>query len=231
MVRIRYPSSLVWTFSYCQVQNIRNNPISTHSFTSFQYLCLSKCVARVDRSRDDLRERDASKHRYQIYILNRFNPIYSIPNMKLPTPLIRQLVTSPPPLPSVATSITPSSILSKPLQRRHTHNIPTHVTPQFSSSVTDPSTALSSLTPLLQTPDPSPRTSPASTSTPTGKWTLTPSRTGLQRTYHFKTFNAAWGFMSVVAERCKVERHHPEWFNVCIIALLPRLRVWEVDWR
>ncbi|KAK2760386.1 hypothetical protein FQN54_002456 [Arachnomyces sp. PD_36] len=122
----------------------------------------------------------------------------------------RQLSTTLSSTRPAATSILLTRRLPQPQhhpQRRQAHT-PSHLTPKFSSSVTDPSSALSSLAPLLHTPD-----APQTTTTSTGKWTLTPSHTGLQRTYRFKTFKEAWGFMCVVAERCAVERHHPEWFN------------------
>ena len=52
---------------------------------------------------------------------------------------------------------------------------------------------------------------------PNGRWILhTPpsSLSSLSRTFHFKTFKAAWSFMTTVAEECKKRRHHPEWSNV-----------------
>jgi 4a-hydroxytetrahydrobiopterin dehydratase len=36
----------------------------------------------------------------------------------------------------------------------------------------------------------------------------------LKRTFKFKDFSAAWGFMSQVALLAEAQDHHPEWFNV-----------------
>ena len=47
-------------------------------------------------------------------------------------------------------------------------------------------------------------------------WYLCLEGKGIQRSFHFKTFKQTWEFMNSVAEKCKSERHHPEWWNVCI---------------
>ena len=39
-------------------------------------------------------------------------------------------------------------------------------------------------------------------------------RDAIQRTYRFKDFNEAFGFMTRVALRADQLDHHPEWFNV-----------------
>ncbi|MCW5760362.1 MAG: 4a-hydroxytetrahydrobiopterin dehydratase, partial [Phenylobacterium sp.] len=39
-------------------------------------------------------------------------------------------------------------------------------------------------------------------------------RDAIQRTFRFKDFNAAFGFMTRVAIRAEQLDHHPEWFNV-----------------
>ena len=39
-------------------------------------------------------------------------------------------------------------------------------------------------------------------------------RDAIQRTFKFKDFNAAFGFMTRVAIRAEQLDHHPEWFNV-----------------
>ncbi|KAF2133188.1 transcriptional coactivator/pterin dehydratase [Dothidotthia symphoricarpi CBS 119687] len=44
-------------------------------------------------------------------------------------------------------------------------------------------------------------------------WHPTPSGKGLTRTFTFRSFSAAWTFMSLVAEECKVQKHHPSWSN------------------
>jgi 4a-hydroxytetrahydrobiopterin dehydratase len=36
----------------------------------------------------------------------------------------------------------------------------------------------------------------------------------LKRSFRFKDFNEAWGFMSRVALLAEAQDHHPEWFNV-----------------
>ena len=45
-------------------------------------------------------------------------------------------------------------------------------------------------------------------------WAATEGRDAIQRTYRFKDFNAAFGFMSRVALAAEKLDHHPEWFNV-----------------
>ncbi len=39
-------------------------------------------------------------------------------------------------------------------------------------------------------------------------------RDAIERTYKFKDFNEAFGFMSRVAMYAEKHSHHPEWFNV-----------------
>ncbi|MBL8553502.1 MAG: 4a-hydroxytetrahydrobiopterin dehydratase [Phenylobacterium sp.] len=39
-------------------------------------------------------------------------------------------------------------------------------------------------------------------------------RDAIQRTFRFKDFNEAFGFMTRVAIRAEQLDHHPEWFNV-----------------
>ena len=119
------------------------------------------------------------------------------------------------------TSPSHSSTLQLPqaLSLRHNHTQHTHTPPIFSSNVRDHSKALTSLSPLLKSPDLDQSSAPSAATTAVaegGKWTLIPSRMGVERTYKFKTFKQAWGFMSVVAEKCEVEKHHPEWFNVSL---------------
>lgn len=45
-------------------------------------------------------------------------------------------------------------------------------------------------------------------------WTLVDGRDAITRTFKFKDFNAAWGFMSRAALVAEQLDHHPEWFNV-----------------
>lgn len=43
-------------------------------------------------------------------------------------------------------------------------------------------------------------------------WTLDGEH--LRRSFRFKDFSAAWGFMARVALLAETQDHHPEWFNV-----------------
>ena len=46
-------------------------------------------------------------------------------------------------------------------------------------------------------------------------WRALPGdRDAIQRTFKFKDFNAAFGFMTRVAIKAETLDHHPEWFNV-----------------
>jgi|ERR1700752_2936306 4a-hydroxytetrahydrobiopterin dehydratase len=45
-------------------------------------------------------------------------------------------------------------------------------------------------------------------------WTLVDGRDSIQRSFKFKTFNEAWGFMTRVALMAEKAGHHPEWSNV-----------------
>jgi 4a-hydroxytetrahydrobiopterin dehydratase len=45
-------------------------------------------------------------------------------------------------------------------------------------------------------------------------WSIDSSRPALVRSYRFKDFNAAFGFMTRVALLAERMDHHPEWFNV-----------------
>ena len=45
-------------------------------------------------------------------------------------------------------------------------------------------------------------------------WTYDAERDGIVRSFRFKTFNAAFGFMTRVALAAEKRDHHPEWFNV-----------------
>ena len=45
-------------------------------------------------------------------------------------------------------------------------------------------------------------------------WTEVEGRDAIEKTFHFKTFNEAWGFMSRAALAAEKLDHHPEWFNV-----------------
>ena len=47
-----------------------------------------------------------------------------------------------------------------------------------------------------------------------GDWSLVDGRDAITRTFQFKDFNAAFGFMSRVALKAEQMDHHPEWFNV-----------------
>ena len=45
-------------------------------------------------------------------------------------------------------------------------------------------------------------------------WSLAPDRPAIQRSFRFKDFTTAWGFMSQCALYAEKIGHHPEWFNV-----------------
>jgi 4a-hydroxytetrahydrobiopterin dehydratase len=45
-------------------------------------------------------------------------------------------------------------------------------------------------------------------------WQLVEGRDAIQRSFKFKNFNEAWGFMNRVALMAEKQDHHPEWFNV-----------------
>ncbi len=45
-------------------------------------------------------------------------------------------------------------------------------------------------------------------------WALAREGKAITRTFQFKDFSAAWGFMSRVALLAETQDHHPEWVNV-----------------
>ena len=45
-------------------------------------------------------------------------------------------------------------------------------------------------------------------------WRMAEGRDAIQRTFKFKDFNAAFGFMTRAALVAEQMNHHPEWFNV-----------------
>jgi 4a-hydroxytetrahydrobiopterin dehydratase len=45
-------------------------------------------------------------------------------------------------------------------------------------------------------------------------WTLAPDRDAIMKTFLFRDFNAAFGFMTQSALLAEKLDHHPEWFNV-----------------
>lgn len=46
------------------------------------------------------------------------------------------------------------------------------------------------------------------------EWSLAREGKAITRTFQFKDFSEAWGFMSRVALLAEAQDHHPEWFNV-----------------
>jgi 4a-hydroxytetrahydrobiopterin dehydratase len=46
------------------------------------------------------------------------------------------------------------------------------------------------------------------------EWTALDDRDAITRTFKFKSFNQAFGFMTRAALRAERMNHHPEWFNV-----------------
>lgn len=45
-------------------------------------------------------------------------------------------------------------------------------------------------------------------------WNEVADRDAIERTFTFKSFNQAFGFMTRAALRAEKMNHHPEWFNV-----------------
>lgn len=45
-------------------------------------------------------------------------------------------------------------------------------------------------------------------------WSEVEGRDAIKRSFKFKSFNEAWGFMSRIALEAERMDHHPEWFNV-----------------
>ena len=45
-------------------------------------------------------------------------------------------------------------------------------------------------------------------------WALVEGRDAIEKSFKFKTFSQAWGFMTRVALAAEKLNHHPEWFNV-----------------
>jgi 4a-hydroxytetrahydrobiopterin dehydratase len=45
-------------------------------------------------------------------------------------------------------------------------------------------------------------------------WTPVEDRDALKKTFKFKSFSEAWGFMARVALAAEKLNHHPEWCNV-----------------
>jgi len=46
------------------------------------------------------------------------------------------------------------------------------------------------------------------------EWRLVEGRDAITRSFRFKDFSEAWGFMARVALLAEAQDHHPEWFNV-----------------
>jgi 4a-hydroxytetrahydrobiopterin dehydratase len=46
------------------------------------------------------------------------------------------------------------------------------------------------------------------------EWSSARDGKAIARTFRFKDFSEAWGFMSRVALLAETQDHHPEWFNV-----------------
>ena len=45
-------------------------------------------------------------------------------------------------------------------------------------------------------------------------WSPVEGRDAISRSFQFKDFNEAWGFMNRVALLAESQNHHPEWSNV-----------------
>lgn len=46
------------------------------------------------------------------------------------------------------------------------------------------------------------------------EWSLARDGKAMTRTFRFRDFSEAWGFMNRVALLAETQDHHPEWFNV-----------------
>jgi 4a-hydroxytetrahydrobiopterin dehydratase len=46
------------------------------------------------------------------------------------------------------------------------------------------------------------------------EWKAARNGEAIQRSFKFKNFSEAWGFMARVALLAESQDHHPEWFNV-----------------
>jgi 4a-hydroxytetrahydrobiopterin dehydratase len=46
------------------------------------------------------------------------------------------------------------------------------------------------------------------------EWRMAEGRDAIHRTFRFRDFSEAWGFMSRVALLAEAQDHHPEWSNV-----------------
>ena len=45
-------------------------------------------------------------------------------------------------------------------------------------------------------------------------WQFDDEQQAIRKTFEFRSFSQAWGFMSRAALRAEKLNHHPEWFNV-----------------
>jgi 4a-hydroxytetrahydrobiopterin dehydratase len=45
-------------------------------------------------------------------------------------------------------------------------------------------------------------------------WSLVSDRDAIERSFQFRDFSEAWGFMNRVALLAESQNHHPEWSNV-----------------
>ncbi len=45
-------------------------------------------------------------------------------------------------------------------------------------------------------------------------WSLVEGRDAIRKSFRFKDFSAAWGFMNRVALAAEAMDHHPEWTNI-----------------
>lgn len=45
-------------------------------------------------------------------------------------------------------------------------------------------------------------------------WSLVAGREAIERSFQFRDFNEAWGFMNRVALLAESQNHHPDWSNV-----------------
>ncbi|RHZ80370.1 hypothetical protein Glove_137g36 [Diversispora epigaea] len=67
---------------------------------------------------------------------------------------------------------------------------------------------------MLQKLNQQERDSQLSTLLNTNSWELLQERDAIKKTFKFKDFNEAFGFMTKIALKAEKMDHHPEWFNV-----------------
>lgn len=55
---------------------------------------------------------------------------------------------------------------------------------------------------------------PANAAAQLSGWSACDGRAAIEKSFQFKSFSEAWGFMTRAALKAEAMDHHPEWFNV-----------------